>query len=151
MLKGREEAYNTAKQLEGIKFDLIFCSPLRRTKQTCRILNKDKVKVIYDNRILERDSGSMQFKKISELDLDEWYALDKQVVYKNSEGFKSILQRVESFLGEIKEKYFDKNILIITHGDVCKAIYAYLNNISDVKEISLYNQENCEIEVYNIN
>lgn len=147
---GKKQAEFAAKQIEKEKIDLIICSPLRRTKQTCKIINKNKVKVIYDKRILERDSGSMQFKKIEKLDFNEWYDINKEMVYKNSEGFKSILKRVKEFIEEIKQKYSNSNILIVTHGDVCKAIYAYLNNINDEKEISLFKQGNCEIKRYSI-
>ena len=148
---GKKEAENAAEQMEKTKIDLIFCSPLRRTKQTCKIINKNKIKVLYDRRILERDSRSMQFEKIEKLDSEEWYNIDKTKVYKNSEGFKSILDRVKNFLEEVKIKYSDKSILIVTHGDVCKAIYSYLNNITDAKEISLFKQGNCEIKKYDIN
>ena len=146
-MKGRIEAKEASEIIKDIKIDLIICSPLRRTKQTCKIVNRNNVKVIYDDRLLERNSRSMQFKKISKLDIYEWYNYDKEV-YKNAEGFKKILERVKYFLDEIKEKYDDKSILIVTHGDVCKAIYAYLNNISDVKEIASFNQKNCEIKKY---
>lgn len=149
--KGKEEAKAAAEQIKNEKIDLIICSPLRRTKQTCKIINTNKIKVIYDKRILERDSRSMQFQPIEKIDFNQWYDVGKTKVYKNSEGFKSILERVESFLEEIKIKYAGKNILIVTHGDVCKAIYAYLNNVSDPKEISLFNQGNCEIKKYEIN
>lgn len=149
--EGKKQANIAAKQLEKINIDLIFCSTLRRTKQTCKIINKNKVKVIYDKRIIERDSRSMQFKNAEKLNLEEWYDVNKTIVYKNSEGFKSILDRVKKFLEEVKRKYPDKAILIVTHGDVCKAIYAYLNNITDAKEISLFKQGNCEIKKYNIN
>ncbi len=148
---GKQEAKNAAEQMEKTKIDLIFCSPLRRTKQTCKIINKNKIEVLYDRRILERDSRSMQFEKIEKLDFEEWYNVEKIKVYKNSEGFKSILNRVKNFLEEVKIKYPDKSILIVTHGDVCKAIYAYLNNITDAKEISLFKQGNCEIKKYDLN
>ena len=148
---GKQEAKKAAEQMEKTKIDLIFCSPLRRTKQTCKIINKNKTKVIYDKRILERNSRSMQFEKIEKLDLEEWYNIKKPEVYKNSEGFKNILNRVKNFLEEVKTKYPDKAMLIVTHGDVCKAIYAYLNNITDAKEISLFKQGNCEIKKYDIN
>ena len=49
---GKQEAKNAAEQMEKTKIDLIFCSPLRRTKQTCKIINKNKIKVLYDRRIL---------------------------------------------------------------------------------------------------
>lgn len=148
---GKQQANIAAEQMEKVKIDLIFCSPLRRTKQTCKIINKNKVKVIYDNRLLERYSRSMQFKNAEKLDIEEWYDVNKTIVYKNSEGFRSILDRVKKFLEEIKEKYPDESILIVTHGDVCKAIYSYLNNVTDAKEISLFKQGNCEIKKYDIN
>lgn len=148
---GKKEAQNAAEQMEKIKIDLVFCSPLRRTKQTCKIINKNKTKVFYDKRLLERDSRSMQFEKVEKLDLKEWYDMDKTKVYKNSEGFKKIYDRVKNFLEDLKCKYNDKSILIVTHGDVCKAIYSYVNNVTNAKEISLFEQGNCEIKKYNIN
>ena len=92
----------------------------------------------------------MQFKSIEKIDFNEWYDINKMKVYKNSEGFKSILERIKSFLEEIKIKYPDKNILIVTHGDVCKAINAYLNNITDAKTINSLEHGNCEIKKYNL-
>jgi len=148
---GKKEANIAAKQMENVRIDLIICSPLRRTRQTYMIINKNKIKVIYDKRILERNSRNMQFEKIEKLDFDKWYDINKDTVYKNSEGFKSVLERVKNFLEDIKTKYPEKNILIVTHGDVCKAIYAYLNNITDTKEISSFKQKNCEIKKYYIN
>lgn len=148
--KGREQAEIAAKQLENIPIDLIICSPLRRTKQTCKIINKKKIKVIYDKRILERNARSMQFKKVEKIDMKEWYDISKSQIYKNTEGFKSILERIKQFLEQTKEKYPNKKVLIVTHGDVCKAIYAYMNNISDPDEIDSCEQDNCEIRKYDI-
>lgn len=149
--KGIKEALNASLNIKNIDIDLILCSPLRRTKQTCKIINKNKVKVIFDKRLLERNSRSMQFKKIAILDNNIWYDINKDIVYKNSEGFKSILKRTEEFLNELQEKYKDKNILIVTHGDVCKAIYAIVNNIKDIKTISEFEQQTSEIKEYIIN
>lgn len=94
--------------------------------------------------------GRVQFKKVKTLDFDEWYDTSKIQLFKDSEGFKSVLERIGKFLEEIKIKYYNKNILLITHGDVCKAIYAYLNNINDAKIIRAFEQENCEIVKYDL-
>lgn len=147
---GKKEAYIASDKIKKLDIDLIICSPLRRTKQTCKIINKNMINVIFDRRIIERNSRSMQFKKITKIDREEWYDTNKMIVYKNSEGFKSILERVGKFINDIKEKYTDKTILIVTHGDVCKAIYSYLNNINDAKKISSFKQKNCEIVKYDI-
>ena len=145
---GKNEARRARKELENVKIDLVFCSPLRRTKQTCRIINKRKNKVLYDKRIVERNSRSMQYAKVANLNLDEWYDLKKDVVYEDAEGFKSVTKRVGKFLEEIYSKYPDKSLLIVTHGDVCKAIYTYFDNVVDVKDIISFEQKNCEIRKY---
>ena len=74
--RGKQEASIAAQQIEKIRIDLIFCSPLRRTRQTCKIINKNKTKVIYDKRILERNARSMQFKKIEKVNFKEWYNIN---------------------------------------------------------------------------
>ena len=144
------EAEKASEEIKKINFDLIICSPIKRTKQTCKIINKNNIKVIYDERLLERDSRSMQFKLASILDVNMWYDVNKEIVYKNSEGFKSIMDRSKKLLDELKEKYSNKTILLVTHGDVCKAINANLNNIIDAKTINSLEHGNCEIKKYNL-
>ena len=53
---GKKQALSAEKQMENTKIDLIICSPLKRTRQTCKIINKNNIKVIYDERLLERDA-----------------------------------------------------------------------------------------------
>lgn len=148
--KGKQQAREASEYISKLDIDLIICSPLRRAVQTCNIINKNKVKVIYDRRLMERNARSMQFKKCSEIDFDLWYDIEKEVIYKNTEGFKALVNRVGQVIEEIKIKYPDKNILFSTHGDVCKAIYAYLNNITDIKTIRAYRCKNCHIAEYDI-
>ena len=145
---GKKQAKDASKQMPDI--DLIICSPIKRTKQTCKIMNIKNVDVIYDDRVIERNSRSMQFKKINKIDFEKWYDPTKDIIYKDSEGFKSILNRIGLFLENIKNEYPDKNILIVTHGNICKAIRAYLLNIKEVKDIYSLEQKNCQIIEYNI-
>ena len=63
---------------------------------------------------------------------------------------KQEIKRVEELLEEIQYKYKDKNILLVTHGDVCKAIYFYLNKIEEVNDIISFKHKNCEIKKYTI-
>lgn len=145
---GKNEARKASKEVEEINLDLIICSPLKRTKQTCNLVNKNGIKVIYDERLLERNSNKVQFNKISGLDFNEWYDINKEILPKDAEGFKSIYERTVSLIEELKNKYPGNKIMLVTHGDVCKAINAYFNNIKDSKTISEFNQGNCEIKKY---
>ena len=141
---GIKQARSKQDEVKKLNLDYIICSPLLRTRQTCDIINVNNVEVIYDNRLIERDSRSMQYTLDSNLDLDIWYDHTKEVIYKDTEGFGSVCKRVYGFLDEIKEKYPNSNILLVTHGDVCKAIYTYFNKDS-WEYIKNNEQKNCEI------
>lgn len=144
---GIKQATDKQEEVKKLNLDYIICSPLFRTRQTCNIINVNNIEVIYDNRLIERDSKSLDLTPASNLDFNIWYDHTKEVVYKDSEGFKSVCSRVYQFLDEMKEKYCDSNILLVTHGDVCKAIYTYFNKDSwdYIKENE---QKNCEIVKY---
>lgn len=144
---GINQAKSKQEEVRELSIDIILCSPLERTKQTCQYANAENKPVIYEKRLVERDSKSMQYEPVEKLDMNIWYDANKEVIYKDSEGFKSILKRIYELLDEIKEKYQGKNILLVTHGDVCKAIYMYFNKQKQI-DISKVNQKNCEIIHY---
>ena len=143
---GIQQAINAGNQLKNIKSDVVFCSPLWRTKQTYNNLNIKNIPIFYDDRIKERNSNSMVYADVENLDSNNWYDRTKEIIYKDSEGFKSIINRTESILNDIKNNYKDKNVLIVTHGDVCKAVYLYFN--PNTQDISKFQQNNCEIVCY---
>ena len=143
---GIKQAIEAGKKLRDIKIDIVICSPLLRTKQTYSYLGLEGIEFYFDDRIKERNSRSMVLFPVEKLDRSIWYDRTKDIVYKDSEGFKSIIERTESILKEIKEKYIDKNILLITHGDICKAINLHFN--PEIEDPSAFHQENCEIVCY---
>ena len=143
---GIQQAINAGNQLKNIKIDVVFCSPLLRTKQTYNNLNIKDIPIFYDDRIKERNSNSMVYADVETLDSNIWYDRTKNIVYKDSEGFKNIINRTKSILTDIKNNYKNKNVLIVTHGDICKAIYLYFN--PNIKDISKFHQDNCEIVKY---
>ncbi len=59
--KGIKQAYITKKNLDHISIDVIFCSPLKRAKQTAEIINKGRnLEIIYDERLKERNYGEFE-------------------------------------------------------------------------------------------
>ena len=142
------QAKSKKEEINKLCIDIIICSPLERAKETCYYATNGTNQIIYDERLVERDSNSMMYEPVSKLDKNIWYDENKEIVYSDSEGFKSILNRTYELLNEIKVKYKDSNILLITHGDVCKAIYKYFKK--DIVDISEFEQNNCEIIKYKL-
>jgi probable phosphoglycerate mutase len=61
-----------------------------------------------------------------------------------------LFKRVREFLDEVKEQYKDKNILLVTHGGVSRAIYFYFNELPKDGMIEKINLKNCEIKQYKL-
>ena len=58
---GKVQVKETAKSLKDVKFDVCFCSPLKRTRQTAKALIKyhKNLKPVYDGRLIERQYGDL--------------------------------------------------------------------------------------------
>ncbi len=153
---GKIQAKEAGKKLEGTKIDIVFCSPLTRTRQTLDGLNLNKnIPVIYDERLVERREGSLVGKTITnEFIHDVYLNLDTTEHYDGLEPIKDAFVRVHALLDEIKEKYKDKNILIVAHAFVGRVVYYYFNPIpADRNLFSDTNSylANCEIKQFEFN
>ena len=147
---GINQAKHALELLKDIQFDLIVCSQLKRTIETAEIINTNHIPIIYDNRILERDTKKMIYHSFQNVNLNYFYNLEDKIIYEDCEGFKSILMHVTNFIEDIKKQYKEKTILVVTHGDVYKAIYCYLNHIYDISKIIQFQQDNGAVLSYEI-
>ena len=57
--------------------------------------------------------------------------------------------RVYAFLEEIKKQYNGKNVLIISHGGVCRIIKTYFDDMTN-EEFFQYGLPNCKLEAYRV-
>ena len=150
---GINQAKEASKEMLNIDYDIVFCSPQKRTKSTMEIVNIKNKKIIYDERLKERNAGILEGKKSTEVDLDNYWNIYSNQ-YKNSESLDDLFKRVYSFLEDLKnkEEYRQyENILVVTHDGVCRTIHCYFNGLPENGNIRLYRYDNCEIRKYVIN
>jgi broad specificity phosphatase PhoE len=147
---GKKQAQEAAKKLEDIKFDLIICSPHIRTRQTANIININNYKIIYDERIKERNVGKLANRKLDSLNMKEFWDYNKNNKYEDAETIHNFFNRVYLFLDEIKKNYYDKTILLVTHNGVSKVIYTYFNGMPTDGNFKGLGLKNGEIKVYYI-
>ena len=143
---GIKQAQNAKEQLKKYKIDLIICSPLKRTRKTAEIINENKqVETIIDDRIRERELGEFEGHDITEeIENKIW---DYNLNYKISggESLYDFEKRILDFFKDIKQKYSDKNVLIVAHGGIAKVIKAYIYGMPESKNLSEIKMKNCEI------
>ena len=151
--EGIEQAKEARKILEKYPIDVIVSSPLKRAKKTAEIINEaKKVPIIFDKAIEERGFGEFEGKVGKEIQDEIWnseildnYNLNKQ--YKGVESIQDLCNRVWGLFDELKQEYEDKNILIVTHGGVTRAINGYFNGTNKEGIIELEELNNAILQI----
>ena len=140
---GIQQANELATIIKNIDIDYIYCSPLKRTIHTANILNVNNRLLYKDNRLIERDCGLYTLKPSNLIKDKSKLYLKNENEYNEFESYDSILNRLDSFIKELKEKYTDENILIVTHGDIVYAFQDLLNSKNETypKTCELYKFE----------
>ena len=147
--EGINQAIKASYIIKKLDIDLVICSPMKRTKHTMELLNLNNIDVIYDDRLMERDTGKLTLKKLGKFYDNEYYNYYSTKIIEGLETLPELFNRVHSFLDEIKIKYKNKNILLVTHGSVARAIQFYFEKIpEDGMLLNISGQKNCEIKEY---
>ena len=142
------QAKKAQEIIRNLNIDLIICSPLLRTRHTCNIININDVPVIFDNRIEERDCGIYTGKELGEFYYTDYWNYYSKNKVEGLESIQDLFKRIKNFLDEIKEKYKDKNILLVTHGGVARAVYFYFNKLPKDGMLQEFGSSNCGITEY---
>lgn len=130
--KGVYDANSVSKKLEDTEIDLIVCSPLMRARKTAEIINKcHNKKICIDKRLLERGKGS--FEGTSSADIEAKALFDQDPKKFGGETKQEFFERVYECFKEIES--MNKNVLIVSHGDVFNAIYKIVNNIPFTQKV----------------
>jgi len=134
---GIKQAEELADKLIDNNFDVIFSSPLKRALQTAEIIaGKINVSVYARDGLLERDFGSMSGKSwdemIEKVESDNFNL--KKIDFEQKYDYRpyggecslDVKKRLFNFFDELKSKYYDKKVLIITHGGILKLAHLIL-------------------------
>lgn len=142
---GIRQAIGVSRELSELNIDSIYCSPVERAKHTLALFNLDNnIPVTVESRLKERDMGIYEKVSFEDLDWQDFWGYNSDSKYYELESMKSVYKRVSGFLDEVKLMGNNKNILLVTHGGVSRAIYWYFNGIDK----SLFECENCKIYKY---
>lgn len=83
---GIKQAEELKDKIKNVDFDIIICSPLKRAKQTAKIINIKNKKIIYDDRIKERNCGNLSGKPIESTNREEYWNYNSKIQYGTSEN-----------------------------------------------------------------
>ena len=145
---GIKQAKELRESIKNIEYDFIISSPLSRAKHTANIINIENKNIIIDDRLKERDPGSLSGQPLEVTNREEYWNYYETIQYGTSEDIKKFFNRIYNFLDELKTKDY-RNILIVAHSGVSKAFSGYFNGIDDGRFLNR-GLKNCQIKEYEL-
>jgi broad specificity phosphatase PhoE len=152
---GRNQAHELADGIKsaGITFDKVYTSPLSRANETasiiCNTLMMEEPEIF--DLLIERDFGIMTGKPAE--DIERLCAPDiikgEVVTYflspEGAETFPDLLERASVALEYIQAMNAEGSILLATHGDFGKMLYAAYYRLSWQEMLTKFHFGNCEL------
>lgn len=135
--EGRKMAKAAGRECRNVNFDICYCSPLIRAKETAEIVLRNRdIPIIYDDRLKEMSFGIYEgienSFQIPDCPINVFFQNPSQyAAVEGGESFKELFARTGSFLEEIitpalKE---NKDILIVGHGAMNSSIVCQIKGI----------------------
>lgn len=147
--EGKAQAEKVADTLSGNHIDLILSSPLKRAMQTAEIISrKCGTDLQVESRLTEQNYGIYEGVDRA----NERFLQNKRQFafrYPGGESMMQVAYRIYGLLDRLKETYSEKNILLVTHGGVCRVIKTYFEDMTN-DAFFRYSPPNVGLEIYEI-
>jgi len=130
--KGKEQAQQLGKDFEDKEFSAVFCSDLKRCKQTLEHFELD-IKPVYTSALREKSWGRHEGMTFDEIIANEDFGYEDFEQWINAldgEEYSEYIKRIEGFFtGFLPANPYD-NVLVITHAGVIRVLMHILQNIT---------------------
>jgi broad specificity phosphatase PhoE len=143
--EGIRQAKELADELKNIEFQAIICSTLKRAYQTAEIVDQ------YHNLPIQQDKAWRERQADTCIDTDSWHDLfdfDKNIPIEDGESLSDFFDRIYAVIEDLKTKYKNENVLIVSHGGVQHVLYAYANKLPRSGNMRISPMKNCEWRLY---
>ncbi|HQM01564.1 MAG TPA: histidine phosphatase family protein [Ruminococcus flavefaciens] len=150
---GREMAEKAREEYKDVNFDICYCSPLSRARETAEILLKDRdIPIIYDDRLLEMSfgiyEGTANSFKIPGCPINVLFQTPEKytVPVEGGESFDELFARTGDFLRNSAEPLVNegKDVLIIGHGAMNSSIVCQVMGLP-IEKFWSQGIENCKL------
>ena len=110
---GIKQSKELPKQIGNKKFDVVFCSDLKRAVDSAEISFKGKFPIIKDKRLRECNYGDYNGKSSEIVESMQEKCITKR--FPNGESYEDVKKRINKFLIFLNKNYNGKHIAIIAH------------------------------------
>jgi len=130
--KGKDDAKKIAKCFANEQFDLVFCSDLKRAKETLEPFVQAK-DAVYTEALREKSWGrheGMSFDAIIAEGAFTYENFTQWISALDGESYEAYMQRVENFFLQELPSHKAENVLVMTHAGVIRVLMAIVEKLS---------------------
>ncbi|HRY28212.1 MAG TPA: histidine phosphatase family protein [Candidatus Moranbacteria bacterium] len=110
---GIEQSIALKDKIKDQKFDVVFCSDLKRATKSAELTFEGEVPIIADERLRECNYGIYNGQSSETVEpLQEEHATEK---FPDGESYEDVKNRIADFLDFLKKNYDGKNVAIVAH------------------------------------
>ena len=124
--KGVDQSILLKDQIKDKKFDVVFCSDLKRAVHSANLTFEGVVPIIPDKRLRECNYGGFNGKSSEIVEpMQETHVMER---FSNGESYEDVKNRMADFLEFLKTNYDGKNVAIVAHKAPQLALDVLLKN-----------------------
>ena len=151
--EGIEMAKKAHEECSNIHFDICFCSPLTRSKQTAEyVLSGRDIPIIYDDRLREMNfgiyEGTTDYQTDPSVKVNVFFRDPEKYTFpvENGENINDLMKRTGEFLDDKVYPLLEegKDILISGHGAMNSSIICHVKKLP-LKDFWKAGIENCKL------
>src|SRR3990167_7044810 len=111
---GVKQSVDLKEQTKDQKFDVVFCSDLRRAHNSAKLAWESMYQIIPDARLRECNYGTLNG---ASSDIVEPMQEDKAITkpFPDGESYEDVKTRIADFLSFLRQNYEGKRIAIVAH------------------------------------
>lgn len=141
--KGLRQAEKVAMRLEGVKFDFIYSSDLKRVVDTTKkIVVHHKAPIFFKENLRERYMGIYQGRSVDEVDADN--------LPLGVETTDAMRVRVHDAVDEIFRNHPHSNVLIVSHGGFSRVLHMIMLGIPTERFREVEKPKNTSVYIYEL-
>ncbi len=149
-----EQGIKQAKSLQPLvaklDLDVVISSPLSRAYDTAKIITNNKIPIVIDKRIIERDWGKNEGLIIDNIDRINCWNVNLNIGDNEIEKLQDFMNRISEFIEDIRIKYKDKKVLVVAHSAVLRVIHYLLGQIPEDGDLTRIDIPNLRILEYEL-
>lgn len=147
--EGKRQAKEAKEKLKDVNFDICFSSPLARAYETAKIIVGNKCDILFNDLLTERDLGKFEGKNYEQYKKYDFWDIKSNSNYNGVETVKDLFIRTKKFLDELKNKDYNK-VLIVSHHATIRALHFNMVGYDNDTDLLSFHPLNGEVYKYEI-